>query len=91
MNGVLFAERGGRINESERIHFFELLGQLSIENVEVSLKTSFESVYPLAKEHGLVTYDAAYIWLTSEREATLATLDEKMRRAAKAAHLPLFI
>jgi predicted nucleic acid-binding protein len=91
MNGVLFAERGGRIHAAERIRFFELVEQLSIEIVEVSLKTSYESVYPLAIEYRLATYDASYLWLTSVREAKLATLDEKMRRAAKAAHLPLFV
>ena len=59
---------------------FPLAGKLSIEIIEVD----HLAVIELAKDTGLTTYDASYLWLASQLQGKLVTLDTKMQRAAKA-------
>jgi predicted nucleic acid-binding protein len=47
-------------------------------------------VLPLARTHGLSAYDAAYLELSIRHSAPLATLDDKLRKAAKLAGVMLF-
>jgi predicted nucleic acid-binding protein len=42
-----------------------------------------------AVTHGLTSYDAVYVQLAIQHEATLATLDKAMRRAATRLNIPL--
>jgi len=58
---------------------FELAGKLNIEIIEVD----HLAVIELAKATGLTTYDASYLWLASELQGELVTLDAKMQRATK--------
>ena len=55
---------------------FSLADRLTIEVVEVD----HSGVITLAKETGLTTYDASYIWLAHQLKAELVTLDTKMLR-----------
>ena len=58
---------------------FELAGKLNIEIIEVD----HLAVIELAKDTGLTTYDSSYLWLASELQGKLVTLDAKMHRATK--------
>jgi predicted nucleic acid-binding protein len=58
---------------------FELAKKLNIEIIEVD----HLAVIELAKDTGLTTYDASYLWLASELQGELVTLDAKMQRATK--------
>jgi predicted nucleic acid-binding protein len=46
-------------------------------------------VSQFAVTHGLTSYDAVYVQLAIQHEATLATLDKAMRRAATRLNIPL--
>jgi predicted nucleic acid-binding protein len=58
---------------------FELAKNLNIEIIEVD----HLAVIELAKETGLTTYDASYLWLALELRGELITLDTKIQRAMK--------
>jgi predicted nucleic acid-binding protein len=47
-------------------------------------------VVPLAREHKLSAYDAAYLDLAIREGAPLATLDNGLRKAAKAAGVRIY-
>ena len=59
---------------------FSLLADLSIDAVDVN----HGQVVQLAKDVGLSTYDASYLWLASQLKARLVTLDSKLLEAARA-------
>jgi len=54
----------------------ERVSTLPIERVPAPIT----EVVALAFEAGVTTYDAAYLWLASSRDAELVTLDEKLAR-----------
>jgi len=58
---------------------FELAGKLAIEYVDVDHK----QVITLAKDKGLTTYDATYLWLARETGGRLVTLDAVLRKAMR--------
>jgi predicted nucleic acid-binding protein len=43
----------------------------------------------LAEQHGLTSYDAAYLSLAQRNRLPLATLDDDLRKAAAIAGVPL--
>jgi predicted nucleic acid-binding protein len=55
---------------------FNLADRLTIDIVEVN----HSAVITLAKETGLTTYDASYVWLAKQLNGELVTLDAKMLR-----------
>lgn len=59
---------------------FHLARRLAIEFVDVA----HEGVVILARETGLTTYDASYLWLARHLGGDLVTLDDRVRRAAAA-------
>ncbi len=59
---------------------FSLLANFSIDAVEVD----HGQVVQLAKDVGLSTYDASYLWLASQLNARLVTLDKGLLEAAGA-------
>lgn len=81
-NTLMLAARKKRLDSKElerRIGFF---GELPIAVDHVSPEAVFGSLRPLAAEHGLTIYDAAYLELALRLSAPLATLDSKLRTAA---------
>lgn len=58
---------------------FSRIGNMGIRYAEID----FAEVTALALDHGLTTYDAAYLWLAIENEAFLVTLDLDFARVAK--------
>jgi len=59
---------------------FRMARRLAIEFVDVV----HEEVVTLARQTGLTTYDASYLWLARHLGGDLVTLDERVARAAEA-------
>jgi predicted nucleic acid-binding protein len=84
-NGLLAAERRGRLEVADSDHARRLLADLQVEIVPIELTTAAGMILDNARSHGLSTYDAAYLDLASFRGLALATLDADLSRAAQAA------
>ena len=63
---------------NELILAFQMAGRLAIETVAVN----HVEVIELAKRTQLTTYDACYLWLVQKTNATLVTLDRRLKKAA---------
>ncbi|MCY4245910.1 MAG: type II toxin-antitoxin system VapC family toxin [Gammaproteobacteria bacterium] len=80
-NVLVRAERRGFITAAQLT--------ATLENIKVLITTDTRSsralneVLNLARVESLTTYDAAYLDLAMQREIPLATLDEKLIRAAR--------
>ena len=89
-NAVLVGERRKRLNQPEITQFTALLESLSFLQDVRPVANHVSDVLPLARKHGLSAYDAAYLELSLRRGAPLATLDEKLRKAAKLTGIKIF-
>lgn len=76
------AERRGRITRSDTERFVTLLHQLPIETSEHDPAAG--DLLALARESGLTSYDACYLLTAMQAGLPLATLDQRLRRAAAA-------
>lgn len=86
-NALIVAERQKRLTKLESSGIWRRLKGLPIK-IEQFSSNDVEEIMTLAREHRLSAYDAAYLELARERNLPLATLDAKLRRAAKAIKLP---
>jgi len=84
-NALLVALRRGRLAEQKSERFVAALEGLPITVDEQAQGHVFDQVLPLARQHGLSSYDAAYLELALRKKAPLATLDAGLARAAQAA------
>ncbi|MEI6450771.1 MAG: type II toxin-antitoxin system VapC family toxin [Actinomycetes bacterium] len=84
-NAVLTAQRRGRFTSDDVPLFLALVGRLRVSVDEGGLQRAFDDVLPLAMQHALSIYDAAYLELALRTKAPLATLDAGLARAARAA------
>lgn len=85
VNALLAALRRQRINQRELrelIDDFRRLPGLIDEQAGVS---AWSATAELALEHGLTSYDAAYLELALRLDLPLATLDKALAKAARAA------
>ena len=80
---IAMAEKRKRITAAKSSEFLALLGPLDIEVDHEGSERTFAHVLPLAREHGLTTYDAAYLELALRQRLPLATLDNDLRGAAR--------
>jgi len=90
-NGLLTGLRRGRLTPDQARTAVVALGALPIE---VDLDTpgrALSDSWPLAAQHGLTTYDAAYLELAIRRGFPLATLDVNLARAARAEGVTLAV
>jgi predicted nucleic acid-binding protein len=90
-NAVLIGVCSGRFTEDEALLFVEALAGLDVEVDEQAHRIAFVDLMPLAREHGLSSYDAAYLELALRAGAPLATLDLGLARAAHAADVELLL
>lgn len=84
-NALAVGERRGRLSGAETTAALRLLGRLPLE---VDGRAGFPlaaDLLMLARTHRLSAYDAAYLELALRLPAPLATLDRRLRAAAKAA------
>lgn len=81
-NVIAVALRNRRLNAVEAGRFLDLVAALPIEVDAQRTRHVFEKVLPLAREHGLSSYDAAYLELAVRRDVPIATLDARLKQAA---------
>jgi predicted nucleic acid-binding protein len=84
-NVLLAALRQRRIRQTEFEPTVERLKRLPIEVDIGATDHALAGVLVLAAQHGLTTYDAAYLELAQRRRLPLATLDKRLRTACRAA------
>jgi predicted nucleic acid-binding protein len=81
-NGVLVAERRGRLTQMESVTALVDAHELEpATDLESGARTT-RDVLALARLHSLTAYDAAYLELAMRKKAKLETLDAALRRAA---------
>ncbi len=86
-NVLTIAQRRNRISEAEAMHVLERIDGLPLDTDGSIGTESAERQWRIARQHGLSAYDAAYLELAERRSAGLASLDEKLRDAARRAGL----
>jgi predicted nucleic acid-binding protein len=89
-NALLVGERRKRIRQPEVRRFVELLKGLSVVEDGQPFADTVNSVLPLAREHDLSAYDAAYLDVAVRHGAPLATLDAALQKAARAAGIKTY-
>ncbi len=89
-NALLVAERRGRFDQAATMQFLTLLWQLPIVVEPERPEQKLGETLALAREHGLSSYDAAYLHLAMRRGLPLATTDQLLQQAAVRAGVPLF-
>ncbi|MBI4923817.1 MAG: type II toxin-antitoxin system VapC family toxin [Devosia nanyangense] len=88
-NGLPMAVRRKRIGGADREEAFSTLRRLPIEIQAVQRENDWGIVLGLAARHDLTIYDASYLALAVERKLPLATLDDALIAAARAAGVPV--
>ena len=84
-NALLYGQIRGRIS------WEEIPGRLSfLDGLQITTDAApnILAALDLARLYGLTVYDALYLELAIRRQAPLATLDNKLRRAASEAGVP---
>ena len=89
-NGLLVAERRGRIEGKDVPRLANLVLALPIVVDPVARRRPFADVHRLASAHELTAYDAAYLELAVRHGRPLATLDGRLRAAARAEGIEVF-
>jgi predicted nucleic acid-binding protein len=89
LNGLLTAERRGRINHEMRLRLAGFLHELPIRIDDETAGRAWTTTAPLAEQHNLTAYDAAYLELAMRRGLPLATGDTALIAAAKSAGVQL--
>lgn len=84
-NGLLMAQKRGRLTTAQRMAFVEELLRLPIETETSTTKTILDGQAALAERYALTAYDAAYLDLALRRGVSLATQDKAMKAAARKA------
>jgi predicted nucleic acid-binding protein len=87
-NGLLMAERRGRIKPEQVTAALSLVAALPLEEDEETARQIPARTFALARKHALTIYDAAYLELAQRHGAILATLDERLLEAAKKEKVP---
>ena len=90
-NVLLSAERQkkARSSSAKAESFLNRLAALPIETDAESTRHAHGKTIALARQHKLTAYDAAYLELALRRGVPLATADDALRLAAKAAGVRL--
>lgn len=78
------AERRRRIAEGKIAPFLDRLTGFAIFVDSSDTAHAFQQVLPIGRQRSLSAYDAAYLELAIREGLPLATLDARLRRAAKA-------
>ena len=81
-NGLVVAERGGRVDRRKLSAAQSFLDDLAVDVVPVDLSAVHRAMQ-LASKHDLSVYDAAYLDLAKVRGLALATLDDDLVAACR--------
>jgi predicted nucleic acid-binding protein len=88
-NALLMAERRKRITNAQATAFLQRISKLPILVLPTPPERAFDHILPVARQHQITEYDAAYVELALREALPLATLDAKLRRAARSAGIAL--
>lgn len=86
-NVIRMSERRNRITSTEGNELLAFLHKLPIHITSFPVRHIFREVTRQARRHNLTIYDASYLHLASQESLPLATLDDRLSQAAKAAGL----
>jgi predicted nucleic acid-binding protein len=82
-NALALAERRKRITQEGIAAFLETLRRLPIQIERREALWLWQATLPLAREHRLTAYDAAYLDLARRDRLSLATLDRDLQAAGR--------
>lgn len=82
-NVLLIAERRDRLSEADSTRFLSMLSSLPIHSEPETSQRAMSHILFLAREHQLSTYDASYLDLAMREGIPIATLDKRLKDAAK--------
>lgn len=85
-NGLVVAERKGRITAGKRAAIASALAELDIE---IHPSPGVATIADLAMRAGLTAYDAEYLHLSTTRGAALLTFDRQLAEAGRLAGVTL--
>ncbi len=91
VNGLLMAQRRGRVDAAERRRLASLLHALPITIDDETVVQVWSATQAIAEAHGLTAYDASYLELALRIATPLATSDRALAAAAKSRGVPLFL
>jgi predicted nucleic acid-binding protein len=89
-NALLVGERRGRITPADTAHCLAILGTFPIIVDHETVARAWVETMHLARAHKLSSYDVSYLELAMRLGLPLATLDDKLKAAAKAVGVVLF-
>lgn len=89
-NGLLMAERRKRSSVADTTRWMSSIAALPIEVESRAATDCYLSVVPLARAHGLTSYDASYLEFAIRRNLPFSTMDERLRAAATALGVQLY-
>ena len=84
LNGLLVAERRGRLDAGRRQILAGFLRALPVKLDDETASQAWTATADLAKRFNLSSYDAAYLELARRCDLPLASLDRELRAAASA-------
>ncbi len=84
LNGLLVAERRGRLDAARRHILAGFLVALPVKLDDETARQAWTATAALAERFNLSSYDAAYLELAHRRNLPLASLDRELRAAAGA-------
>jgi predicted nucleic acid-binding protein len=89
-NGLVAGEHLARVSEAKSTRFLTLLEALPITIDDHSHPRALHEIIQLARTQRLSSYGAAYLEVALRRGLPLATLDPRLRAAARAVGVKLF-
>jgi predicted nucleic acid-binding protein len=89
LNGLLVAERRGRLDTTRRNLLAGFLAALPVKLDEETPSQAWTATADLAERFNLSSYDAAYLELARRRNLPIASLDRDLRAAAGALGLAI--
>lgn len=81
-NVLIVCERKNRLHHAEVWKILGLFEKFDLETDYVIGISYSKSLYELAKQYNLSSYDAAYLELVIRKEANLASLDQQLLKVA---------
>lgn len=90
-NVLLGARRRNRIDQAGIEAFLSRLAVYAIVVDDQTMERAWQKTLDLALQHGLSTYDAAYLELALRRGLPLATLDQELIVAARMCGVALLL